>query len=101
MLENLKGKVAVANAKLAYQHYKKVIAGDRWKKLVAKGARVQRLLWASTGAKNKAYSDVLYVEELIGRDTVNTMPWRLSRPFATTASCATVSKRTSPMPSAY
>ncbi|MBX9710608.1 MAG: bifunctional transaldolase/phosoglucose isomerase [Xanthobacteraceae bacterium] len=73
-LEALKGKTAIANAKLAYQHYKKVIATDRWKKLAAKGARVQRLLWASTGTKNKAYSDVLYVEELIGRDTVNTVP---------------------------
>ena len=73
-LEALKGKIAIANAKLAYQHYKKVIASDRWKKLAAKGARVQRLLWASTGTKNKAYSDVLYVEELIGPDTVNTVP---------------------------
>ena len=73
-LEALKGKVAIANAKLAYQHYKKVIASERWKKLAAKGAQVQRLLWASTGTKNKAYSDVLYVEELIGRDTVNTVP---------------------------
>ena len=73
-LATLKGKVAVANAKLAYQHYKKVIASDRWKALEAKGARVQRLLWASTGTKNKAYSDVLYVEELIGKDTVNTVP---------------------------
>ncbi len=73
-LEALKGKVAIANAKLAYQHYKKVIASDRWKKLAAKGAQVQRLLWASTGTKNKAYSDVLYIEELIGRDTVNTVP---------------------------
>jgi transaldolase/glucose-6-phosphate isomerase len=73
-LEALKGEVAIANAKLAYQHYNKVIAGERWKKLEAKGARVQRLLWASTGTKNKAYSDVLYVEELIGKDTVNTVP---------------------------
>ncbi len=73
-LETLKGKVAIANAKLAYQHYKNVIATDRWKALSKKGARVQRLLWASTGTKNKAYSDVLYVEELIGRDTVNTVP---------------------------
>jgi transaldolase/glucose-6-phosphate isomerase len=73
-LELLKGKVAIANAKLAYQHYLKVIGSDRWKKLAAKGAQVQRLLWASTGTKNKAYSDVLYVEELIGRDTVNTVP---------------------------
>jgi transaldolase/glucose-6-phosphate isomerase len=73
-LEALKGKVAIANAKLAYQHYLKVIRSERWKKLAAKGAQVQRLLWASTGTKNKAYSDVLYVEELIGRDTVNTVP---------------------------
>jgi len=73
-LESLKGKIAIANAKLAYQHYLKVIGSDRWKKLAAKGAQVQRLLWASTGTKNKAYSDVLYVEELIGRDTVNTVP---------------------------
>jgi len=73
-LEDLKGKVAIANAKLAYQHYLKVIGSERWKKLAAKGAQVQRLLWASTGTKNKAYSDVLYVEELIGRDTVNTVP---------------------------
>ncbi len=67
-LESLKGKVAIANAKLAYQHYRKVIASERWKKLAAKGAQVQRLLWASTGTKNKAYSDVLYIEELIGRE---------------------------------
>jgi transaldolase/glucose-6-phosphate isomerase len=73
-LEALKGKAAIANAKLAYQHYKNVTATDLWKKLAVKGARVQRLLWASTGTKNKAYSDVLYVEELIGRDTVNTVP---------------------------
>jgi transaldolase/glucose-6-phosphate isomerase len=73
-LQALKGKVAIANAKLAYQHYLKVIGSDRWKKLAAKGAQVQRLLWASTGTKNKAYSDVLYIEELIGRDTVNTVP---------------------------
>lgn len=73
-LEALKGKVAIANAKLAYQHYLKVIRSERWKKLAARGAQVQRLLWASTGTKNKAYSDVLYVEELIGQDTVNTVP---------------------------
>ena len=73
-LAALQGKVAIANAKLAYQHYKRVMASPRWKKLADKGARVQRLLWASTGTKNKAYSDVLYVEELIGRDTINTVP---------------------------
>jgi transaldolase / glucose-6-phosphate isomerase len=73
-LAALKGKVAVANAKLAYQEYKRLFAGPRWDKLRARGARPQRLLWASTGTKNKDYSDVLYVEELIGRDTINTMP---------------------------
>src|SRR3954451_395759 len=73
-LAALKGKVAIANAKLAYQHYKRLFSGPRWEKLKAKGARPQRLLWASTGTKNKAYSDVLYVEELIGPNTVNTVP---------------------------
>jgi len=73
-LQALKGKVAIANAKLAYQRYKRLFDGERWSALAAKGANAQRLLWASTGTKNKAYSDVLYVEELIGRDTVNTMP---------------------------
>jgi transaldolase/glucose-6-phosphate isomerase len=73
-LNALKGKVAVANAKLAYAHYQRLFAGERWRALKDKGAKPQRLLWASTGTKNKAYSDVLYVEELIGRDTVNTMP---------------------------
>ncbi|HEU0085268.1 MAG TPA: bifunctional transaldolase/phosoglucose isomerase [Bradyrhizobium sp.] len=73
-LEALKGKVAIANAKMAYQEYKKLFSGERWQKLQAKGAKPQRLLWASTGAKNKAYRDVLYVEELIGKDTVNTVP---------------------------
>jgi transaldolase/glucose-6-phosphate isomerase len=73
-LQGLKGKIAIANAKMAYQHYKTAFADARWKKLAAKGARPQRLLWASTGTKNKDYSDVLYVEELIGPDTVNTVP---------------------------
>jgi len=73
-LKALQGKVAVANAKLAYRIYKRLFAGARWDALKAKGAKPQRLLWASTGTKNKAYSDVLYVEELIGPDTVNTMP---------------------------
>jgi transaldolase/glucose-6-phosphate isomerase len=73
-LEALKGKVAVANAKLAYQEYEQLFSGPRWQKLAARGARPQRLLWASTGTKNKAYSDVLYVDTLIGPDTVNTMP---------------------------
>ena len=73
-LAALRGKVAIANAKLAYQRYKRLFAGARWEKLQAKGARVQRLLWASTGTKDKNYSDVLYVEELIAPDTVNTIP---------------------------
>jgi transaldolase/glucose-6-phosphate isomerase len=73
-LAALRGKVAIANAKLAYQAYLEMIASDRWKALAAKGARPQRLLWASTGTKDPAYSDVLYVETLIGRDTINTMP---------------------------
>ncbi|MBU6461692.1 MAG: bifunctional transaldolase/phosoglucose isomerase [Bradyrhizobium sp.] len=73
-LAALKGKVAIANAKLAYQEYKRLFSGPRWDRLAAKGAKPQRLLWASTGTKNKDYSDVLYVEELIGPNTVNTMP---------------------------
>lgn len=73
-LKAIEGKVAIANAKIAYQEYLKIIQSDRWKALSAKGARVQRLLWASTGTKNPAYSDVMYVDELIGPDTVNTLP---------------------------
>ena len=73
-LKAVRGKVAIANAKLAYQHYVEVSRSARWQALAAKGANPQRLLWASTGTKDKAYSDVLYVEELIGPDTVNTMP---------------------------
>jgi transaldolase/glucose-6-phosphate isomerase len=70
----LAGKVAIANAKLAYQRYKELFAGDRWDALAAHGARPQRLLWASTGTKNPAYSDVYYVEALIGRETIDTVP---------------------------
>jgi transaldolase/glucose-6-phosphate isomerase len=73
-LAALKGKIAIANAKLAYQEYKRLFSGTRWDKLASKGAKPQRLLWASTGTKNKDYSDVLYVEELIGPNTVNTVP---------------------------
>ncbi|MFL6690283.1 MAG: bifunctional transaldolase/phosoglucose isomerase [Alphaproteobacteria bacterium] len=73
-LAELHGKIAVANAKLAYQQYKRIFSGPRWEALAKRGARPQRLLWASTGTKNKAYSDVLYVDTLIGADTVNTMP---------------------------
>jgi transaldolase/glucose-6-phosphate isomerase len=70
----LRGRVAIANAKRAYQHFQHLFSGDRWARLAEAGARVQRPLWASTGTKNPGYSDVLYVEALIGRDTVNTMP---------------------------
>ena len=72
--DDLKGKLAVANAKLAYERYKQLFAGSRWEALEAKGARTQRCLWASTSTKNPAYRDVLYVEELIGPATVDTMP---------------------------
>ena len=70
----LKGKVAIANAKLAYAWYEEFIASDRWQALAAKGAMPQRLLWASTGTKNPAYPDTLYLDTLIGKDTVNTVP---------------------------
>ena len=72
--ESLKGKIAIANAKLAYLHYKDVCASARWRKLAGQGARPQRLLWASTSTKNKAYRDTLYIDALIGRDTINTIP---------------------------
>ena len=74
LLNSLHGKVAIANAKQAYHSYQKMIATPRWKALAAKGAQVQRLLWASTSTKNPKFRDVLYVEELIGPDTVNTIP---------------------------
>jgi transaldolase len=73
-LEAIKGKVAIANAKIAYQKYKEIFGSDRWQALAAKGAKVQRLLWASTSTKNPEYSDVMYVDELVGPDTVNTLP---------------------------
>jgi transaldolase/glucose-6-phosphate isomerase len=73
-LESLRGKAAVANARLAYVEFDAVVAGPRFQALHAKGAHRQRPLWASTSTKNKAYRDVLYVEELIGPDTVNTVP---------------------------
>ena len=74
LLRSLTGKVAIANAKLAYQRYQEIFSGPRWQALARRGARTQRLLWASTGTKNPTYRDVLYVEELIGPDTVNTIP---------------------------
>jgi transaldolase len=72
--DQLKGKLAVANAKLAYQHYLETFTGPRWEFLVSKGATPQRVLWASTSTKNPQYPDTMYVDELIGPDTVNTMP---------------------------
>ena len=72
--EELKGKLAIANARLAYRHYLEMFSGPRWEYLAGKGATPQRVLWASTSTKNPAYPDTLYVEELIGPDTVNTMP---------------------------
>jgi transaldolase/glucose-6-phosphate isomerase len=74
LLKSLLGKVAIANGKLTYQKYQSIFSGPRWQALAAKGAQTQRVLWASTSTKNPAYRDVLYVEELIGLDTVNTMP---------------------------
>lgn len=70
----LKGRAAVANAKLAYALFTEMFASERWSALASRGARVQRPLWASTSTKNPAYRDVVYVEELIGPNTVNTMP---------------------------
>jgi len=74
LLDNLHGKIAIANAKLTYRKYQELVSAPRWKALAAKGAQTQRLLWASTSTKNPRYRDVLYVEELIGADTVDTIP---------------------------
>ena len=79
--DELKGKLAIANAKLAYQTYQEVFSSPQWEALEAKGATKQRCLWASTSTKNKAYKDTVYVEELIGPDTVNTMPRELVEAF--------------------
>ena len=74
LLESVRGKVAIANARLTYKKYQELFGGPRWKALAAKGAQTQRLLWASTSTKNPNYRDVIYVEELIGQDTVDTIP---------------------------
>lgn len=71
---DLLGKIAIANAKVAYGHFHRIFSGERWERLAAEGARVQRLLWASTGTKNPQYPDTLYVDSLIGEHTVNTLP---------------------------
>jgi transaldolase len=78
---DLQGRLAIANAKLAYEHWQQAFSGDRWEFLLGKGARTQRCLWASTSTKNPAYRDVLYVEELIGPEVVNTMPLETVRAF--------------------
>lgn len=77
----LRGKLAVANAKLAYRHFREAFAGERWEYLASKGARMQRCLWASTSTKNPVYPDTLYADGLIGPDTVNTMPIETVRAF--------------------
>jgi transaldolase/glucose-6-phosphate isomerase len=74
LLKSLLGKVAIANGKLTYLRYQRIFSGPRWQALAAQGAQTQRVLWASTSTKNPAYRDVMYIEELIGPDTVNTMP---------------------------
>jgi transaldolase / glucose-6-phosphate isomerase len=74
LLKSLLGKVAIANGKLTYRSYQRIFSGPRWQALAAKGAQTQRVLWASTSTKNPDYRDVMYIEELIGPDTVNTMP---------------------------
>ena len=79
--DELRGKLAIANAKLAYQRYQETFGGERWEALAAKGATPQRCLWASTSTKNPAYRDVMYVEELIGPMTVDTMPEETIRAF--------------------
>jgi transaldolase len=79
--DELKGNLAIANAKLAYERYKAIFSGERWEALAAKGASPQRCLWASTSTKNPAYSDVMYVEGLIGPMTVDTMPEETIRAF--------------------
>jgi transaldolase len=79
--EELKGRLAIANAKLAYHHYQQIFSGEQWASLTAKGAHEQRCLWASTSVKNPAYRDTLYIEELIGEDTIATMPEETIRAF--------------------
>jgi len=79
--EHLQGRLAIANARLAYQRYKSIFSGPRWEYLKSKGATPQRVLWASTSVKNPAYRDTMYVEDLIGPDTVNTMPEETIRDF--------------------
>jgi transaldolase len=83
LAQEARGQVAIASAKMAYQISKEIFGGDRFRKLAAQGARVQRLLWASTSTKNPDYSDVKYVEALIGPDTVDTVPMESRKPGST------------------
>ncbi|MEN8172373.1 MAG: transaldolase family protein, partial [Chloroflexota bacterium] len=85
---DLKGKIAVANAKLAYAVHKQVFQGRRWEKLVSQGGKIQRALWASTSTKNAAYADTKYVDELIGPNTVNTIPPKTLEAFSDHGSAA-------------
>jgi transaldolase/glucose-6-phosphate isomerase len=98
-LQRARGRAAIANARLAYKAYKHIFSGARWNVLAKRGARPQRLLWASTGTKNKAYSDILYIETLIGPNTVNTVPLETldayrdhGKPAATLETCLTESE---------
>jgi transaldolase len=77
----LKGKIGIANAKMAYQRFKEIFHSSRWSRLAEKGARIQRVLYGSTGTKDPAYSDVMYVENLIGADTINTVPRETLKAF--------------------
>jgi transaldolase len=77
----LKGKIGIANAKMVYQRFKQIFAGERWERLAAQGAQRQRVLWASTSTKNPAYPDTLYPDNLIGPHTVNTVPPRTLEAF--------------------
>jgi transaldolase len=81
-LKDLPGKIAIANAQIAYEHFMRTFSGSRWESLQSKGARVQRPLWASTSTKNPAYRDVMYVETLIGPNTINTLPLETIKAFA-------------------
>lgn len=89
-IQDLAGRIAIANARLAYAHYHDVIASDRWRALAAKGAQVQRVLWASTSTKNPDYPSTLYVDELVGPDTVNTLPGETFEAFAKEGTAANV-----------
>lgn len=94
LAKGLLGKIAIANAKMAYQSFKSIFQGDRWNALEAHGAKVQRPLWASTSTKNPDYNDVMYVEPIIGKNTVNTMPENTIKAFEEHGQvvCGTVEK---------